>query len=251
MRLAGKRVVVTGGAGGIGAAMVRTFAAEGATVAVLDVLAEDAGKLAAEVGGHAVEVDLADVAAARVATQTAVDALGGVDVLVNNAGILRFAPLLDIEAHEWDEVFAVNVRAMLVTTQVAVTAMVAQRAPAFPGDVVGKVVNTASMGGKAGGAGQAHYAASKAAVIGLTRAAAEELGPLGITATCLCPGYVLTEMGAGTRTDADVARWATKSPLGRLGEPEDVARVALFLASADSDYLTGEALNVAGGMITH
>ena len=251
MRLAGKRVVVTGGARGIGAAMVRAFAAEGAAVAVLDVLAEEAGKLAAEVGGHAVEVDLADVAATRDATQIAVDALGGVDVLVNNAGILRFAPLLDIEVHEWDEVFAVNVRAMLVTTQVAVTAMVAQRAPAFPGDVVGKVVNTASMGGKAGGAGQAHYAASKAAVIGLTRAAAEELGPLGITANCLCPGYVLTEMGAGTRTPADVARWATRSPLGRLGEPEDVARVALFLASADSDYLTGEALNVAGGMVTH
>ncbi|GHE07477.1 SDR family NAD(P)-dependent oxidoreductase [Klenkia taihuensis] len=251
MRLAGKRVVVTGGARGIGAAMVRTFAAEGAAVAVLDVLAEEAGKLAAEVGGHAVEVDLADVAATRAATQSAVDALGGVDVLVNNAGILRFAPLLDIEPHEWDEVFAVNVRAMLVTTQVAVTSMVAQRAPAFPGDVVGKVVNTASMGGKAGGAGQAHYAASKAAVIGLTRAAAEELGPLGITATCLCPGYVLTEMGAGTRTDADVARWSARSPLGRLGQPEDVARAALFLASPDSDYLTGEALNVAGGMVTH
>jgi len=251
VRLAGKRVVVTGGARGIGAAMVRTFAAEGASVAVLDVLADEAGKLAAEVGGHAVEVDLADVAATREATQTAVDALGGVDVLVNNAGILRFAPLLDIEPHEWDEVFAVNVRAMLVTTQVAVTSMVAQRAPAFPGDVVGKVVNTASMGGKAGGAGQAHYAASKAAVIGLTRAAAEEMGPLGITATCLCPGYVLTGMGAATRTDADVARWAARSPLGRLGEPADVARAALFLASADSDYLTGEALNVAGGMVTH
>lgn len=251
MRLAGKRVVVTGGARGIGAAMVRTFAAEGADVAVLDVLAEEAGALAVEVGGHAVEVDLADVAATREATQAAVDALGGVDVLVNNAGILRFAPLLDIEPFEWDEVFAVNVRAMLVTTQVAVTAMVAQRAPAFPGDVVGKVVNTASMGGKAGGAGQAHYAASKAAVIGLTRATAEELGPLGITATCLCPGYVLTEMGAGTRTEADVACWSARSPLGRLGQPEDVARAALFLASADSDYLTGEALNVAGGMVTH
>jgi len=251
VRLAGKRVVVTGGARGIGAAMVRTFAAEGAVVAIVDRLADEAGKLAAEVGGHAVEVDLADVAATRTATTTAIDALGGVDVLVNNAGILRFASLLDLEPHEWDEVFAVNVRAMLVTTQVAVTAMVAERAPAHPGDVVGKIVNTASMGGKAGGAGQAHYAASKAAVIGLTRATAEELGPLGITATCLCPGYVLTEMGAGTRTPADVARWSTRSPLGRLGEPEDVARVALFLASSDSDYLTGDALNVAGGMITH
>ncbi|KQS66046.1 SDR family NAD(P)-dependent oxidoreductase [Modestobacter sp. Leaf380] len=249
MRLSGKRVVVTGGARGIGAAIVRLFGAEGARVVVLDRLVAEASAVAAEVGGTALAVDLADVTATREVTEEAIATLGGIDVLVNNAGILRFGSLLELDPAAWDEVFAVNARAMLVTTQVAARAMIAQRTPSS--DCVGKIVNMASMGGKAGGAGQAHYAASKAAVIGLTRATAEELGPHGITANCICPGYVLTEMGAATRTAADVARWSAKSPLGRLGEPADVARTALFLASGDSDYLTGDALNVTGGMLTH
>ncbi|WP_369137222.1 SDR family NAD(P)-dependent oxidoreductase [Modestobacter versicolor] len=245
-RLAGRRVVVTGAARGIGAEIARTFAAEGARLALLDRLDDEVAQVAAEVGGRGYAVDLADVAATREVTGKAVAELGGVDVLVNNAGVLRFAPLLEIDPAEWDEVFAVNTRAMLVTTQVAVRAMAAD-----PVAGVRKIVNMASMGGKAGGAGQAHYAASKAAVIALTRASAAEFGPLGITVNCLCPGYVLTEMGAATRTADDVAAWSARSPLGRLGEPRDVARAALFLASSDSDYLTGDAINVTGGMITH
>ncbi|OMQ15293.1 short-chain dehydrogenase [Modestobacter sp. VKM Ac-2676] len=245
-RLAGRRVVVTGAARGIGAEIARTFAAEGAQLALLDRLAEDVGRVAAEVGGRAYPVDLADVTRTREVMEKAIADLGGVDVLVNNAGILRFAPLLDIDPADWDEVFAVNTRAMLVTTQVTVRAMTGSEGPA-----VRKIVNMASMGGKAGGGGQAHYAASKAAVIALTRAAAAEFGPLGITVNCLCPGFVLTEMGAGTRTEADVRSWSALSPLGRLAEPRDVARAALFLAGEDSDYLTGEAVNVTGGMITH
>ncbi|MBB3676008.1 SDR family NAD(P)-dependent oxidoreductase [Modestobacter versicolor] len=245
-RLAGRRVVVTGAARGIGAEIARTFAAEGARLALLDRLGDEVGQVAAEVDGRGYAVDLADVAATREVTEKAVAELGGVDVLVNNAGILRFAPLLEIDPAEWDEVFAVNARAMLVTTQVAVRAMTADPVPG-----VRKIVNMASMGGKAGGAGQAHYAASKAAVIALTRAAAAELGPLGITVNCLCPGFVLTEMGAGTRTEDDVRAWSALSPLGRLAQPRDVARAALFLAGEDSDYLTGDAINVTGGMITH
>jgi 3-oxoacyl-[acyl-carrier protein] reductase len=107
------------------------------------------------------------------------------------------------------------------------------------------------MGGKTGGAGQAHYAASKAAVIALTRAAAAELGPHGIRVNCVCPGYVPTEMGAATRTPEKIETWSAMSPLGRLGEPEDVAGVVAFLASDDARYLTGQAVNVTGGMITH
>jgi 3-oxoacyl-[acyl-carrier protein] reductase len=245
-RLAGRRIVVTGAARGIGAEIARTFAAEGARLALLDRLGPEVEQVAAEVGGRGYAVDLADVDRTREVTGKAIAELGGVDVLVNNAGILRFAPLLEIDPAEWDEVFAVNTRAMLVTTQVAVRAMTAD-----PGKGVRKIVNMASMGGKAGGAGQAHYAASKAAVIALTRAAAAEFGPLGITVNCLCPGFVLTEMGAGTRTEDDVRAWSALSPLGRLGEPRDVARAALFLSCEDSDYLTGDALNVTGGMITH
>ncbi|MBR20860.1 MAG: hypothetical protein CMF57_00180 [Leifsonia sp.] len=115
----------------------------------------------------------------------------------------------------------------------------------------GVVINLASMAAKTGGAGEAHYAASKAAVVALTRATALELGGHGIRANALCPGYVLTDMGADTRTEDDVVRWSARSPLGRLGSPGDVAGVALFLASDAASYLTGQAFNVTGGMIMH
>jgi 3-oxoacyl-[acyl-carrier protein] reductase len=132
---------------------------------------------------------------------------------------------------------------MLVTTQVAARVMIDAGG--------GVIVNSSSMGGKAGGDGQAHYAASKAAVIALTRASAAELGPHGIRVNCVCPGYVATEMGAATRTAEKIEAWSAMSPLGRLGEPEDVAGVVAFLASDDAAYLTGQAFNVTGGMITH
>jgi 3-oxoacyl-[acyl-carrier protein] reductase len=115
----------------------------------------------------------------------------------------------------------------------------------------GCIVNMASMGGKVGSPNQAHYAASKAAVISLTRVSAMELGPHGIRVNCICPGYVLTEMGASTRTPEMVAAWSSKSPLGRCAEADEVAAMAVFLASDDARYSTGEAMNVAGGMVMH
>ena len=240
--LAGRRVVVTGAARGIGASIARRFAAEGAVVTVLDRLVEQGRAVADEVGGSFVEVDLADPDHTRAATETAIADLGGLDILVNNGGVLRFASLLDISVPDWNAMFAVNTTSMLVTTQVAARAMIS----AGNG---GKIINMASMAAKAGGAGQAHYAASKAAVAALTRCSALELGEHRITVNCLCPGYVLTEMGAATRTEADIAAWSSLSPLGRLADPEDVAGVALFLAGRDGDYLTGQAVNVTGGMI--
>ncbi len=165
-------------------------------------------------------------------------------MLVNNAGILRITPLLDITVEEWDLVLDVNARSMLVTTQVAARAMIAA-------GTGGRIVNIASMAAKQPAAGQAHYAASKAAVVALTQAAAVELGPHGITVNAICPGYVLTEMGAATRTPEMVAAWSATSPLGRCAEPADVARMALFLASDDAAYCTGQAFNVTGGMIMH
>lgn len=243
-RFAGRRVVVTGGARGIGAEIVRQFAHEGASVAIVDQLVDDATRLAADVGGVAVECDLLDHDSTVTGLTGAIEALGGIDVLVNNAGVFRITPLLDISPDEWDWVFAVNVRAILATTQVAARAMIDQGGG-------GKIVNMASMGGKLGAAGQAHYAASKAAVISLTQVSATELGAHGINVNAICPGYVLTEMGAATRTPEMVAEWSAKSPLGRLAETSDVAAMALFLASADADYCTGQAMNVTGGMIFH
>jgi NAD(P)-dependent dehydrogenase (short-subunit alcohol dehydrogenase family) len=241
-RFSGQRVVVTGGARGIGARVAERFAAEGAHVAILDLLADPGRATAERLGGVFVPVDLSDADATRAACADAVSALGGIDVLVNNAGILRFGSVLETTDAEWDAMFAINTRSMLLTTQVAARAMI----EAGRG---GAIVNLASMAGKSGGAGQVAYAASKAAVIALTRVTALELGEHGIRANALCPGYVLTEMGAATRTDDQVALWSTYSPLGRLGSPDDVAGVALFLASADGSYLTGQAVNVTGGMI--
>ena len=243
-RLAGKRALVTGAGRGIGAEIARTYAREGAQVVVLDILAERAHAVAAEIDATAIVGDLSDPADAVRATTDAIAHLGGIDVVVNNAGILRFSPLLDITVEEWDLMFDVNVRSMLLTTQVAAKAMIA----AGHG---GTIVNMASMGGKVGSPLQAHYAASKAAVISLTRVSAMELGPHGITVNCICPGYVLTEMGADTRTPEKIALWSSKSPLDRLAEPSDVANMALFLASSDASYCTGQAMNVTGGMVMH
>jgi 3-oxoacyl-[acyl-carrier protein] reductase len=242
-RLSGQRAVITGAARGIGAEIARTYAREGATVFILDLDLELAQQVARSIGGHAAQVDLADATATAASLATAIAMLGGIDILVNNAGILNMAPLLDITVENWDTTFAVNTRAMFVTTQVAGRAMVAQGG--------GTIVNMASMGGKIGTANQAHYAASKAAVIALTRVAAIELGPHNIRVNCICPGYVLTDMGTATRTPEMVEAWAAKSPLARLATTTDVANMALFLASAESTYCTGQAMNVSGGMVMH
>ena len=243
-RLSGKRIIVTGGARGIGGEIATRFAVEGARVSILDRLVDRGTALADEIGGHFHEVDLLDPVATANTTQAAIDELGGIDVLVNSAGILRFSSLLDLTVQDWNETFSINTRAMLTTMQVSVRSMMA----AGHG---GKIINLASMAAKKGGAGEGAYPPSKAAVVALTRMAALEWGCHGITANSLCPGYILTEMGAATRTQADMDTWASYSPLGRLGQSSDVAAVALFLASPDSDYLTGQAINVTGGMVMH
>jgi NAD(P)-dependent dehydrogenase (short-subunit alcohol dehydrogenase family) len=235
---------VTGAARGIGFEIAATFARLGDHVAMLDVLADDLERAAEELDATPVVCDLRDASQVDAQLASTIESMGGIDVLVNNAGVFRITPLLEISAAEWDEMFVVNVRSMLLTTQVAAKVMIAQ-------GIGGRIVNIASMGGKVGAAGQAHYAASKAAVISLTQVASKELGTYAITVNCLCPGYVLTEMGAATRTPEQVSAWSAKSPLGRLAEPADVAAFAQFLASPQASYLTGQAFNVTGGMINH
>jgi 3-oxoacyl-[acyl-carrier protein] reductase len=242
-RLGGRRAIVTGAARGIGAAIARALHREGASLVLMDREEALCRATAEALGAHTVPVELSDPESARAATAAAIDALGGVDILVNNAGILRMAPLLEISVDDWDLTFDINVRAMLLTTQVAAPAMISQGS--------GTIINMASIGGKVGSPNQAHYAASKAAVIGLTRVTAMELGPHGIRANCICPGYVLTEMGAATRTPEMVAKWSSASPLGRCAEPDEVADMAVFLASDEARYCTGQAMNVSGGMVMH
>ena len=251
-RLQGRRTVITGAARGIGAEIARTFANEGARLVLLDVAADEVRNVAKELEGDSIEVDLTDAAATAAATTEAIDLLGGIDILVNNAGVLKMAPILDMTIENWDLTFAVNVRSMFVTTQVAGRVMREQvESGQVSGVSNGRIINMASMGGKLGSPNQAHYAASKAAVISFTRVSAMELGNYGINVNCICPGYVLTEMGAATRTPEMVAAWSAKSPLGRLAETSDVAKMALFLASDDASYCTGQAMNVSGGMVMH
>ncbi|WP_294181373.1 SDR family NAD(P)-dependent oxidoreductase [uncultured Schumannella sp.] len=243
-RLSGSRVVVTGGARGIGGAIAARFAVEGADVCILDRLVPEGTAHAEAIGGRFVEVDLVKPDDIARAMDEALTSLGGVDVLVNSAGIFKLVPLLDVTVEDWNTMFSINTRAMLSTMQAAVRSMI----DAGHG---GSIINLASMAAKKGGAMEGHYAASKAAVVALTRAAALEWGEHGIRANSICPGYILTEMGAATRTAEQIAEWASCSPLGRLGEPDDVANLALFLASSEATYLTGQALNVTGGMVMH
>jgi NAD(P)-dependent dehydrogenase (short-subunit alcohol dehydrogenase family) len=239
--LAGRLVLVTGAGRGIGAAIAERFAREGAQLLLVDRDARSVGEVAAALGADHVAVDLRDPAAVRNDLGAAVADRGGVDVLVNNAGVFAKVPLLDLSVDTWDDVLAVNARAVLLTMQVVAPVMIEQRR--------GRIVNIASMAARVGTPGEAAYAASKAAALALTRIAAMELGPHGITVNAVCPGYVLTEMGAATRTPEQVAGWCARSPLGRTTAPADVASTVAFLASDDAADLTGQAINVASGLV--
>ena len=237
--LRGRRCLVTGAARGIGRRIAERLIEEGMRATLLDIdpAVED---VARALGAADLVVDLADAAATR-----RVLASGGADdpywLVVNNAGVFSKTPLLEIALEEWDRVHRVNVRSMVVVIQALAPAMIAA-------GTGGRIVNVASMAAKLGTQGESAYAASKAAVVALSRIAAMEFGPHGVTVNAVCPGYILTEMGADTRTPDQVAAWTAKSPLARLGHPDDVASAVAFLASDDGSYMTGQAINVTGGM---
>ena len=237
--LRGRRCLVTGAARGIGRRIAQRLIEEGMQAALLDVDPAVEG-VARDLGAASLVVDLADAAQTRRALSAGAED-GPYWLVVNNAGVFSKTPLLEMTLEEWDRVQVVNVRSMVVVIQALAPAMVAAGAG-------GRIVNVASMAAKLGTPGEAAYAASKAAVVALSRIAAMELGPHGVTVNAVCPGYVLTEMGAGTRTADQIAAWTAKSPLGRLGDPGDVASAVAFLASDDGSYMTGQAINVTGGM---
>ncbi|MDY7103071.1 MAG: SDR family NAD(P)-dependent oxidoreductase [Actinomycetota bacterium] len=241
--LSGRGAIVTGAARGIGRGIAHRLAHDGARVVLVDrdpAVHDAADALGTDCTG--VEVDLRDPAATTEAMAAAVKELGSVWALVNNAGVFAKTPLLDTPVEEWDLLMEVNARSMLVTIQAVAPAMIEAGG--------GRIVNQASMAAKKGTPGEAAYAASKAAVVALTRIAASELGAHGITVNATCPGYVLTEMGADTRDPGQVEAWSAQSPLGRLASVDDVASVVAFLASDRAGYLTGQAINVTGGMCT-
>jgi meso-butanediol dehydrogenase/(S,S)-butanediol dehydrogenase/diacetyl reductase len=251
---AGRRALVTGGATGIGRAAAATLASRGARIAIADIDVEGARRtaaaLGASIGAAAVAIDVRERASVQRAFDEVLRALGGCDILVANAGVSTMRAALEITDEEWEYNFAVNSRGIFLTNQIAARHFLAQGA--------GVIVNTASLAAKVGAPYLAHYSASKFAVVGWTQALARELAPAGIRVNAVCPGFVKTGMQSrevewearlrGISSDEVIAGYVAQTPLGRLELPEDVADVIAFLCSDAARFMTGQAINVTGGV---
>ncbi|MFZ1962991.1 MAG: L-iditol 2-dehydrogenase [Roseiarcus sp.] len=252
MRLKDKVAIVTGGARGIGEAIVRAYCAEGASVVIADLEVAKAEKFAAELGANALaaKLDVRDSKSISSLISATVAKFGGVDILFNNAGVFDMGPVLEISEASFDKVFAVNTKGLFFTLQAAAAQMVKQGRG-------GKIINMASQAGRRGEALVAVYCASKAAVISLTQSAGLDLIKHGINVNGIAPGVVDTPMW--DQVDALFAKYerlplgekkrqvGVAVPLGRMGTPDDFRGAAVFLASRDSDYVVAQTLNVDGG----
>jgi meso-butanediol dehydrogenase/(S,S)-butanediol dehydrogenase/diacetyl reductase len=258
-RLTGRTVLITGAARGIGAACARRLAADGAKLVLADLDGAGAEKLAAELGQVAVRADVTRPEDIERIVDEPYRRWGRLDVLFNNAGVIRVQPMLDVTEAEWDRVLDVNLRAVFFVLQ-AVARRMLQQDPMPESELRGKLIQTASIASYRGGNHlMAPYSASKAGVVSLTRSAAQVLAPHRITSNCVCPGAVETAMweqidrewGAleGLGQGEAWKRRIRNIPLGRPERAEDVAGVVAFLAGPDSDYMTGQALNVDGGIV--
>src|SRR5919108_4425776 len=242
MRLEGRTALVTGGASGIGAATCRRLAAEGANVAVTDLNLEGASELASEIDGGAYELDVRSAESIG----RAVEAIGAVDVLVNNAGYDEFAFFTDTDEALWDRVLAVNLRGVLAVTHAVLPGMQGRRR--------GRIVNVASEAGRVGSHGSSAYSAAKGGVIGFTKAIARESARYGITCNAVAPGPIETPLlMAAPEQLGELGERLIKGMVGntamrRIGQPEEVAAAVAFLASDDAAFVTGETLGVSGGL---
>lgn len=252
-RLDGRVAMVTGGASGIGAAIAGAFHAEGASVVIADVDAGKAVDAAARYGarGLAVAVDVTDEDQIALAVQATLQRFDRVDILVNNAGIMRKSYVKDMARELWDQVLAVNLTSAFLCSKAVLPSMIEAKR--------GKIINIASIAGKIGEPTASAYSAAKFGVIGFTRSLALEVAPHNILVNAICPGPIPTTLGQqgwtegarieGVELDRVMARVNSRSPLGRLGTVESVARMALFIASDDCDFTTGSAFNVDGGIV--
>ncbi|MAF11161.1 3-oxoacyl-ACP reductase [Candidatus Poribacteria bacterium] len=242
--LEGKVAIVTGASRGIGRAIALAFASQGADVALCARTESALDQVAAEVrelGREALVqvVDVRDAASAEAAIASTVETLGRLDILVNNAGITRDTLLMRMKDDDWEDVLATNLTGPFYFTRAAARIMLKQRG--------GRVLNISSVVGLMGNVGQANYAASKAGIIGVTKSLARELGPRGVTVNAIAPGFITTDMTSGLK-DEHQSRLRDAIPLGAFGEPEDVAAAACFLASDAARYVTGQVIQVDGGM---
>ncbi|HYC80240.1 MAG TPA: SDR family NAD(P)-dependent oxidoreductase [Solirubrobacterales bacterium] len=241
MRLQGRKALVTGGASGIGAAIAARLAADGAEVWVADIDVEGAERVAGEVAGHPLELDVTDHAACA----GAIGEIGTLDVLVNNAGTDEFGFFTETTSAQWQKVIAINLLGVMNCTQAALPAM--QRAR------YGRIVSISSEAGRVGSKGSAAYSAAKAGVIGFTKVIARENGRYAITANAIAPGPIETPLLMGAQALGEIGEklidnMRRSTQLGRLGKPEEVADAVAFLASDEATYVTGETLGVSGGL---
>ena len=247
--LKGKHALITGGTAGIGKEIALAFAKAGANVAIFGTNVERSAQVVAELNQVKISddqtftaeiVNVSDTKAIEAAVQKLIAAWGKIDILVNNAGITRDGLLMKMSEGDWDEVIDVNLKSVYNTCQALIRPMMKARA--------GKIINISSVVGLTGNAGQVNYAASKSGMIGFTKALAQEVATRNICVNCIAPGFIETRM-TDALTDAQKEGIMKKIPMGRLGQPEEIAKAALFLASGLSDYVTGQVLTVDGGMV--
>ena len=245
----GRTALVTGASRGIGRAIALGLARDGFDIVLNDIERQEndlqTAKAEIEALGRRAYVHLADVrrkADVHAMVTAALAQTTRIDAVVNNAGILIANSVEALEENQWDDVMDVNAKGTFLVTQALLPHMRARK--------YGRIVSIASIGGKQGAPRQAHYSASKAAVMGFTRVLAQEVGGDGITANCVCPGIIVTDMGRTNLGDqADIDRWVARTALHRLGEPEDVVGAVSFFASDASAFVTGQSLNVDGGIV--
>jgi 3-oxoacyl-[acyl-carrier protein] reductase len=245
--LQGKTAIVTGGTAGIGAAIAKEFARNGAFVAILGTNEQRGSQVVAEMkamhecGGASFYVtNVADAQSVESTFKTIVDERKQIDILVNNAGITKDQLLMKMSEEDWDTVLDVNAKSCFLTCRTVIRGMLRAKK--------GKIINISSVVGLTGNAGQINYAASKAAVIGLTKSLAKEVAARNIQVNCIAPGYIETAMTEAL-TEEQKNGTLEKIPMGRMGQPNEIALAALFLASQWSDYITGQVITVDGGMV--
>lgn len=240
--LTGKRALVTGASGSIGSGIARAFHRQGATVAISGTRREALDALAAELGDrvHVFPCDLADSAAVEELVPAVEAAMGEIDILVNNAGLTRDALFVRISDADWDKVIAVNLTAAFRLCRAALRPMMRNRK--------GRIINISSVVAVSGNAGQGNYAASKAGLIGMTKALAQEVASRSVTVNCIAPGFVGSAM-TDALNDKQKEMILAKVPAKRLGSVEEIAAAVVYLASEEAAYVTGQTLHVNGGMI--
>lgn len=246
MRLEGKVALVTGASRGIGREIAFELAREGASVAVNYAGSEaKALELVDEIkamgrDAFAIQADVSNSDSVTDMVKETVERFGKLDILVNNAGITKDNLLMRMKESEWDDVININLKGVFLSTKAVTRQMMKQRS--------GRIINISSIVGVSGNAGQANYVAAKSGVIGLTKTAAKELSSRGITVNAIAPGFITTDMTDKLNEEVK-AGMLKQIPLARFGEPKDIARTVVFLASEDSGYMTGQTLHVDGGMV--